>query len=298
MISVIIASANPALLEQVKANIEETIGVSFEILSFENAGGAKGICEIYNEGIAKANYPILCFMHEDISMLTSNWGQRVEDCFQQNPSLGVLGVAGSTFKSAVPIGWPSQGLPVSERINLVQSFSYTAKETGPVCVNPHNEQLAKVAVVDGVWMCVRKEVTEHIRFDKDTFKHFHCYDIDFCLAAGRCNEIAVTYDILLHHFSEGRFDRRWMEESLLLYKKWEGALPRAVSPLTAGQIRKIEKQNFRYWLKTIHHLGFDKRLAFWLLHRPKIRQVLGWKYYLKFHYSIINEYYFRKRSGS
>ena len=87
-----------------------------------------------------------------------------------------------------------------------------------------------------------------------------------------------------------------MEESLLLYRKWEHALPRTIQPLTKEQIRKIEKQNFRYWLRQIHRLGFDKSLAFWLLHRPQVRQLLGWKYYLKFHYSILNEFYLKKRS--
>ncbi|HET7898329.1 MAG TPA: glycosyltransferase, partial [Flavisolibacter sp.] len=272
--------------------------VSFEILSFDHTSSEKGICEIYNAGIAKAKYNTLCFMHEDITLLTSGWGQVIESYFQQNARLGVVWVAGTTFKSVFPIGWPSLGLPVSERNNLIQSYKYTARETKVVSINPYNEQLAKVAVVDGVWMCVRKEVVSHVRFDSDTFNHFHCYDIDFCLAAGQHYEIAVTFDILLHHFSEGRFDRRWMEESLLLYKKWETVLPRSVVPLSTNQIKRIEKQNFRYWLQLIHRLGFEKSLAFWLLHRPRIRRLLGWKYYLKFHYSILNEYFFRKPSRS
>lgn len=294
MISIIIASANPQLLQNVKANIDETIGVPYEVLAFENGDGAKGICDLYNEGIRKAKHDILCFMHEDIKFVTNKWGGLVWDAFQQHTKVGIIGIAGSTFKSIMPIGWPSQGSHETERCHLLQSSKYTKKDTFHAYLNPQKEQLSRVVVVDGVWMCVRKKVTEEFLFDSNTFKNFHCYDIDFCLSAGTSFEIAVIYNVLLHHFSEGNIDRAWMEQSLLLYDKWEDTLPKSTIPLSKRRIRKIEKQNFRYWLKQIHVFGFDKKLAFRLLHRHKLIKILGLKYFLKFHYSILNEYYFKR----
>jgi hypothetical protein len=295
MISVIIASADPKLLAQVRINVEETIGLPYEVLAFDNRDGAKGICEIYNEGIVQAKFDLLCFMHEDIAFETKDWGKITRDIFDQHPQLGIIGIAGSTYKSIMPTGWASQGSPESERSNLLQSFKYITYQTIRACVNPNNEQLAKVVAVDGAWMCVRREVCNNFLFDNDTFKKFHCYDLDFCLSVGKQYEIAVTYDILLNHFSEGKFDHQWMEQTLLLFEKWEKELPRSTNPLTTEQVRRIEKQNFRYWVKQMRLFGFPQKLAYQMLHRRRIKEILGLKYYLKFHYSIFAFYHLKKK---
>lgn len=294
MLSLIIASVHPHLLQRVKQNAEETIGLPYEFIVFNNSSGEKGICEIYNQGIAMAKGSILCFMHEDIAFVTKDWGKTVQGLFEQNAKLGIVGIAGGTYKPLMPSGWYSQGSPQTERSNLIQSFKFEERETHHANINPTGESLAKVVAVDGVWMCVKKEVTRCFLFDSATFKNFHCYDIDFCLSAGKAYDIAVTYDVLIHHFSEGNFNRQWMDQTMLLYKKWEGELPKSVHGFTKKQITKIEKQNFRFWLKQIHALGYSKDLAYWLLHRPKFYQVLGLKYFLKFHYSIINTYHLKK----
>lgn len=295
MVSIIIASVDPGLLQQVKENIADTIGVPYEIIVFENSNGARGICGIYNEGISKASHDILCFMHEDLAISTKDWGKIVQRVFENNPKLGVIGIAGSTYKSVMPTGWASQGFPESERTNILQSFKHIEYNTIHACVNPFNETLTKVVAVDGVWLCVRKEVCQHVQFDEERFKKFHCYDIDFCLAAGKHYEIAVTYDVLLNHFSEGKFDRQWMEQTLLLFHKWEGELPRSVLPMTEKQIRRIEKQDFKYWVKQMRVFGFAIGEAYKMLHRPRIVKILGPKYYWKYHYTIFAIYYLKKK---
>jgi hypothetical protein len=95
MISVVIASANPGLLTNVITNIERTIGVDFEIISFENGNGERGICELYNIGAQRAKYDILCYMHEDLEIKTLDWGREVVRIFNQRQGVGVIGVAGS-----------------------------------------------------------------------------------------------------------------------------------------------------------------------------------------------------------
>ena len=101
MISIIISSVNKNQLRLVAENIRKTIGVPFELLSFDNHEGKYGICEIYNKGIAKAKYDILCFMHEDIEIHTDKWGNIVSAYFENNKELGLVGVAGSDNKSSV-----------------------------------------------------------------------------------------------------------------------------------------------------------------------------------------------------
>ena len=124
MVSVIISSADSQMLQQVKLNIDKTIGVPYEILAFDNADGAKGICEIYNEGIANAAYDIMCFMHEDIAMLTNEWGKKLKDLFSRHSKLGIIGIAGATFKSVMPSGWLSPRSRNIERSHMWQSFKF------------------------------------------------------------------------------------------------------------------------------------------------------------------------------
>lgn len=293
MVSIIIASANESLLQEVQQNIANTIGIEHELLVFPNADGKRGICDIYNEGIEKAKYPIRCFMHEDIAFHTIGWGKIVENIFEQHPSVGIVGIAGSTYKSLMPIGWPNQATQQSERSHLIQSFKYLNLPQQHFCLNPFNEVLAKVVVADGAWLCIKKEVTDRFRFDSKTFRHFHCYDLDYCLTAGKAYDVAITYEVLLHHFSDGNLDEKWMEEQLLFFRKWEQELPASTEPLSLQKLRSYEKQNFRYWVKLLRRLKFKKTIAFYLLYRPKVRKVLGLKYFLKLHYTIWRYYTFR-----
>lgn len=124
MISIIIASVNKQLLNNIKQNIEETVGVPYEVIAFENTGGTKGICQIYNEGIAQAKYDIFCFMHEDLALKSFGWGEVIAGLFARHEKIGVVGIAGSTYKSIMPTGWGCIGAPGSNRSNLIQSFKY------------------------------------------------------------------------------------------------------------------------------------------------------------------------------
>ena len=61
MLSLIICSINPVYLQQVKENIDSTIGVQYELLIWDNRETQKGICEVYNKMALQATFPYLCF---------------------------------------------------------------------------------------------------------------------------------------------------------------------------------------------------------------------------------------------
>ena len=168
MISVIISSVKPDYLKKVSDNIENTIGVPYELITFANGSGEKGLCEIYNIGIDKAQYDMLSFMHEDIEIKTVDWGRKVMKIFKENPDLGLLGVAGSAYKTISPSGWNGADT-YSENFNLIQSFKLSDKQPVHYHVNRSQKELAEVACVDGVWLCTPKKVAAEIKFDQDRF---------------------------------------------------------------------------------------------------------------------------------
>jgi len=289
MISIIIASADLSLLKQVTKNIEETIAVPHEIIAFENSKGQKGICELYNLGIQKAKYETLCLMHEDIEILTNNWGQKVINIFHENPDVGLVGVAGNSYKTLTPTGWHGAGMDTL-RQNFIQSFKHTIKKRRHYYLNPHNEKLSIVASVDGLWLCTTKKIASEFMFDEDTFKGFHAYDLDFSLAVGQKYKVAVTYDVLLHHFSEGRFDETWMKDNLKLHKKWNAVLPVNAADLLPEKAFIIEKKAFKNFIDQMIYFKYPLKVPLAILTNMRFRS-LSILLFLKLNYHTLLRYY-------
>lgn len=291
MLSIIIASASRQLAREIKENIAQTVGCPHEVLLFDNSDGKRSMCGIYNEGAWQATFELLCFMHEDVALKTEDWGNAVAQLFKQNNRLGVLGIAGSTYKSLTPSGWLSHNhLRETEYSQLIQSYKYSGTHTLRHYRNPGNRNPANVATVDGVWMCVKKDVALRFPFDEQTFQKFHCYDLDFCLSVGLHYDIVVTFDVLLHHFSDGNFNAEWMEEALKLHKKWRSILPVCAEPFTPKEVRTIEKQNFIHYLGQFAKLGLPAGAAHRLIWQHGYGRRFGLVSALRFHKYVIEVY--------
>lgn len=289
MISVIISSANPSFLTQVIKNIEDTISVPFEIITFDNRDGKKGICEIYNEGIQKAKCDLLCFMHEDICIKTNGWGKLIQQAFKENSEYGLLGIAGSDYKSLAPSGWNGGGID-TDHANFIQTYKFEEKEPFNYYKNPTNKKLAEVACVDGVWFCVPKKIAAEVMFDHHTFKGFHGYDLDFSLSIARKHKVGVVFDILLDHFSEGNYDKTWMHETLKFHKKWHDHLPVNILPHTRTQAIYAEKATFKHFIDRLVHFKFPMRVAFETLYLNNKFMKMDALLFLKLHYYILRKY--------
>ena len=294
MISVIISSVKPEYLKQVSINIENTIGVPYELITFANGSGEKGLCEIYNLGIDKAKYDVLCFMHEDVDIKTENWGKAVIDHFNSDPNLGLLGVAGSTYKTLTPTGWHGAGAN-TPRGNYIQSSKKSNLPPKHYYLNPYNEEIAQVACVDGVWLCTTKKIASEVRFDDATFKRFHAYDLDFSLAVGQKYKVAVTYNVLLDHFSEGSYDSSWMEETLKLHSKWNEVLPVNVGDTPLETVIRIEKNVFKGFINQLIHFNYPIQVVLDVLARSKKYFSLKPFLMTKLKYYIFSKYFFKKQ---
>lgn len=223
MISIIICSIKPEVLFKLKKNIENTVGVNFELIIIDNRFQKKGICQVYNEAAKLANFDILCFMHEDILILSNNWGQCLIDLLKKK-TIGLVGVSGSVYKSPYPAVWSACDSSLY-RINTIQHF----KDQGLISttiVNPSKAKFEEVAVLDGVFLATNKTVFQSHFFDAENFKKFHCYDLDLSLNIAENYKIVVSYEIFLEHFSDGNLDKDWFEDSIKLHRKWRKKLPK------------------------------------------------------------------------
>lgn len=222
MISIIVCSINELLFSDFKKSIYETISGDFEIIRIDNTNNIYGICEAYNKGAAMAKSSYLCFAHEDILIKTKNWDLILKTIFEQNTQTGIIGVAGSKYKSLSPGGWPN-GVLNLDRYNFIQC---NKDEKTMLYANPdNNDIITEVKTLDGVFLFTKKEIWENNKFDAVTFKGFHNYDLDFCLKVGLSHKLFVCYQVLIEHLSSGSENANWIKDSILLSKKWKAYLP-------------------------------------------------------------------------
>ena len=198
-ISIIICSRNRTTNTELVQNIHDTIGTSYEIIHIDNESGQYGISAAYNKGVEEAKGDILCFMHDDVRYHSDGWGLRVKDYFSCT-NLGMLGVAGSMI---VPERGDWRFLdPRYHVIRLIQGISsprgkYYArgmlwKATGG---------LKQVAILDGVWFCIRKKTFQSVRFDDVSFPHFHFYDSDISMQINALGQNVNEHSLKLSHSS-------------------------------------------------------------------------------------------------
>lgn len=223
MISVLICSANESFLKQVKNNIEQTIGVEYELLSFDNGIEKKGICAVYNILAGQARFPYLCFVHEDILFQTTNWGQVINDVFSQQADTGVIGVAGCKYKSKLFSGWFS-GNTALDCAQITHRYS-----DGDEVISLGSERqkgIEEVVCIDGVFICCRQEIWKQIKFNEDFLRGFHFYDLDFSLQASAVTKVMVTYQIeMLHITTGGDFGNNWVTTAIDYHECYRENLP-------------------------------------------------------------------------
>ncbi|TDG35302.1 hypothetical protein EZJ43_14500 [Pedobacter changchengzhani] len=236
MISIIICSRTAKINETLKTNIEKTIGTEYEIIAIDNSANKLSIFEAYNIGVSKSNGSILCFMHDDILFHTQNWGVKVDRHFD-NQNIGAIGIAGSPYAPNMPGSWWGGDL-INQQL-LVKENSSLRLSTK---ISDGIEAVSKpVAVLDGIWLCIRKSIFDKIKFDSDNFKGYHIYDIDICLQIFKLKyELYCVFDIHIEHISMGDVNDQWIKNALALKKKWKKTLPVQVVKLTKTEMLDTE----------------------------------------------------------
>jgi hypothetical protein len=258
MISLIVCSVNPALVEQLRANVIETIGVPHELIVIDNRNTGDGICKAYNKGGKMAKYPVLCFLHEDVRFETKHWGSKII-AHLNNPDIGMVGFAGGDAKPLVPASWSSCFR--SNQINIIQHFKLPGKSAERLLVTDIEPPTISrpVVALDGLFLATKKKIFESFPFDEHLLTGFHGYDIDFSLQVGRHYKMLVVFDIVVHHLSDGSLNTDWVDSQIILSKKWKKNLPVFAEPVNNNQEVFYHWKSFQIFMENLLRLG-DPRL--------------------------------------
>jgi len=245
MISIIICSRTASISDELKQNIDQTIGLQYELVIIDNSDNLFSIFSAYNEGVKRSKYEVLCFMHDDIIFKTNDWGIKVMNRFNA-PKLGAIGVAGSPYYAILPGAWWSGGY-ICQSIYGEQELAYQPKQDNAV----------PVVVLDGLWFCVRKSLFSMIRFDDTRFSGFHYYDMDISLQIQQKGyKLLTVYDILIQH-SSGKLDTIWLNNALLLQNKWKNNLPIFSEKLPYFKEVTIEYAVLEEYIKSMKKNGIN-----------------------------------------
>lgn len=264
MISVVICSRQRNVDEKLKTNIGLTIGLPYEIVHIDNQQNDFSIFSAYNSGAARAKYGILCFIHEDIKFLSSDWGKSLTNLLEDK-NTGVIGVAGSSVKSEIPSPWwVTNHYTLSNfSYNILQHLSTGVKEMIKL-EKPLPNNCSEVVVTDGMFMCCRKEVWKENTFDEKRYNGFHFYDIDFSMSVYKKGyKNYVTGDILVEHFSSGKWDKPWIDAALVFHEKWKKNLPVYIHDISNAEKKRIKIAALKSWLVTLMENNCGNTVAWW-----------------------------------
>lgn len=277
MLSIIISSYQEEYYKNLQDNIKMTIGDTFpyEIIKIENPG-LMGVCEAYNNGASKSKYAHLLFIHEDIHFHTNNWGEKLIQSFSTFENVGILGVAGTSYKSRLPIGWWS--FQTYNALHLDQVTKEKKIESYRL------DKAEKVLIVDGVFLAMRKEAWEQNKFNENN-KHFHGYDIEISIDISKRYQNYIINDIVLEHFSSGVISKNWLDTIIDIYSR-NLFISRNAS--TSNEIFSYEV--FLRYLRRFDYSKKERIIAFFKFYRPYL-------FNLKDNYKILNmfSYYLKSK---
>ncbi|MFA6316143.1 MAG: glycosyltransferase [Elusimicrobiota bacterium] len=228
MLSVIVSSPSPLSSSAHRRNVAGTVGASHEYLRVPNSGGRMGLAAAYNLGAARAKGEVLVFVHEDADFLAKGWGRLLESKFRADPSLGLIGVAGTRRLGRRDLRWEAAGAPHLRGRVVIEH----PDGTRALSVFSWDRADGEVVALDGVFLALRRALfasgqSRGVRFDAKTFDGFHFYDLDLAMQVRRTHRVVAAWDILLSHRSTGRYDAAWVSAAGRFRKKYDADLPAA-----------------------------------------------------------------------
>jgi hypothetical protein len=225
MISLIICSRRSDISSELTINIQQTIGIDYELIVIDNSSNKHSIFSAYNEGVSRAKSSYLCFAHEDILFHTPNWGMNIQKHFEDK-TIGMLGFAGTHFFPSNPTYWFTS--PFISEYNLTNNHGKLTE-----CFHLdlfRGKKLVDVVACDGFCLFIRKELFKVISFDEKNFTGFHFYDMDICMQVLAIKlRVCICRDILIEHFWSDSYSKSGKKSfdfnQNIFFDKWKDYFP-------------------------------------------------------------------------
>ncbi|HTV48964.1 MAG TPA: glycosyltransferase [Phycisphaerae bacterium] len=209
MFSVIICSIDPVKFSQILKHYQHLFGSEpSELIGIHDA---RSMAEGYNRGLARARGEFLIFCHDDIEFISpTDWLNRLKNHLAK---FDMIGLAGTT--KLVHPKWFQAGPPyIFGQVAHVGGIPKWPEPYGVTIYSTPSACVSGIQALDGLFIAVRRQVLERVKFDEKTFEGFNCYDIDFTFTAYLADfKLAVACDLPVIHQSRGKFNETWLRDA-------------------------------------------------------------------------------------
>jgi hypothetical protein len=232
MISIVYCTRQPN--PQHKEHLIKSSGLHKHVEVIEIVNNGESLTSAYNRGLNQAKNDIVVFSHDDLSIDTKQWGNKLIKLFERNPEYGIIGVAGTKNMPESGRWWDNRNKMYGKVRHTHEGKSWLSEYSGDL-----GQNLEEVVVVDGVWFAVHKK-----RIKKpfnENVKGFHFYEITFCFDNFLEGvKIGVTTIIKINHQSIGMTNDDWENNRLEFVEKYKEHLPaNTKKTINKGQRLKV-----------------------------------------------------------
>lgn len=200
-------------------HIKKTSGIGKFIQVIEIINNGESLTTAYNRGLKQAINDIVVFCHDDLTIETTNWGNKLIKLYEKNPEYGIIGVAGTKYMSSTGRWW-------DKRKAMYGRVQHTHE--GKTWLNSYSDdihnKIEETVIVDGLFFALHKKRIVY-NFD-ETFEGFHFYDVGFCFR-NYINgvKIGIVTNIRINHLSIGMTNDAWEANRIKFAELYKHNLP-------------------------------------------------------------------------
>jgi len=203
-----------------------------EVIEIINNG--ESLTKAYNRGLKQAKNDIVVFCHDDITIETKQWGDKLLKLFKRNPEYGILGVAGTKFMSTSGTWWENRRKMYGRVAHTHEGKTWLSSYSDDL-----GQNIEETVVVDGVFFAIDKN---KIRTEfNESVEGFHFYDVTFCFENYLHGvKIGVTTFIRINHKSIGMTNESWEKNRSYFAENFKNNLPIDIPKVRRkGEILKV-----------------------------------------------------------
>lgn len=202
-----------------KEHIIKSSGLHKHIEVIEIINNGESLTHAYNRGLNQAKNDIVVFCHDDLTIETKQWGNKLLKQFQKNPEYGIIGVAGSKYMAESGQWW-------ADKKKMYGRVQHTHE--GRTWLSAYSDdlghELEEVVVVDGLFFAVDK--TKLKTTFNESVEGFHFYDVTFCFENHlKGVKIGVSTLVRVNHQSIGMTNQSWEDNRITFSENFKDNLP-------------------------------------------------------------------------
>jgi glycosyltransferase involved in cell wall biosynthesis len=202
-----------------KEHIIKSSGLHKHIEVIEIINNGESLTHAYNRGLNQAKNDIVVFCHDDLTIETKQWGNKLLKQFEKNPEYGIIGVAGSKYMAETGQWWADKKKMYGRVQHTHEGKSWLSAYSADL-----GHELEEVVVVDGLFFAVDK--TKLKATFNESVEGFHFYDVTFCFENHlKGVKVGVSTIVRVNHQSIGMTNQSWEDNRIAFAENFKDNLP-------------------------------------------------------------------------